>query len=176
MEYITSKIPAVSEKGEAGKITSYLRAHKQELNHVLESIHNMLSARIKTLESDRAGGAGALELWESEGWKCRIYTDGTAECTRRFVCEGVSCTEAWGALYISADFGGADFPFEFSEVPSVQYSISGTGARGYLLGYPSGDGSATEKNTGKWWFARGTASTAEDTVYVEIRAVGRVAG
>lgn len=177
MEYITSKVPAASEKSEAGKITSYLRAHKQELNHALESIFVSLSSRIKKIERLLDGGAAAMsfESGETDGWLWRRYSDGTAECTRRFVCEGVECTGSWGGMSISEDFGGAEFPFAFAEVPMLQYSISGTGSKGYLLGYPSGEGSATAENTGLWWFVRGSASK-NDTVHVDVRAYGRVAG
>ncbi len=178
MEYITSKVPAAPKEGEAGKvITSYLRAHKQELNHVLESIFMPLSARIKKIERAAEEGAfgGAFESGETDGWRWRKYRDGTAECFCRFECADVKCTESWGGMYISADYGGESFPFSFSEVPNVQYSISGTGARGYLLGYPSADGSAGAENTGKWWFARGSASSTADLVYVDVRAEGRLA-
>ena len=174
MEYITSKVPAVSEKSEAGRIASYLRAHKKELNHALESLFATLCARLKKLE--QAGLAKpCFESGETDGWSWRRYSDGTAECWCRFECTGVKCTGSWGEMYISEDFGAYSFPFEFSDVPNVCYSISGTENRGYLLGYPSGDGSATAENTGKWWFARGASSSAEDTVYVDVRAFGRCA-
>ncbi len=169
MEFITSKVPTVASGGDLGRIASYLRAHKQELNHALESLMSLLSARIKG-----SGGTLAQRQGEADGWLWRTFGDGTAECTRRFVCEGVKCTTAWGGMYISPDFGGFDFPFEFSETPSLQMSITGTGERGYLLGYPSGTGSATSKNTGKWWFARGSSSGAEDAVTLDVRAFGRL--
>ena len=78
MEYITSKVPAVSEKSEAGRIASYLRAHKKELNHALESLFATLCARLKKLE--QAGLAEAcFESGETDGWLWRRYSDGTAK-------------------------------------------------------------------------------------------------
>lgn len=169
MEFITSKVPASSEQSEAGKITSYLKTHKQELNHVLENIYESLFGRIKKLERH-----GLYDAGESGGWRWRKYNDGTAECFGRFAYPHVTCERAWGGLYISEDLGAESFPFSFSEVPMVQYSISGTKSLGYLLGYPSGGDSASKERTGKFWFARGSHTTSEDTVHVDIRAYGRV--
>ena len=180
MEYITAKVPAEPEVAEAGRIlTSYLRGHKNELNRVLESIYTALSSRIGALEAgttlSAAGSAApSFRSGESGGWSWRIYSDGTAECWGRFTREGVKCSTKWGSIFISEDCEGEEFPFEFESAPVLSIGISGTGSRGYLLGHPSGEGSATAQSTGRWWFCRGTASDTEDTVQVDIFARGRV--
>ncbi len=178
MEYITSKIPAVPELRDAPRVlTSYLRGHKNELNHALECLHSSLSSRIGALEQSASFAevsTSGITSGVDGGWYWRRYPDGTAECRGKFTRSGVKCATKWGGLYISEDCEGEAFPFEFDGVPVISMSISGTGARGYLLGYPNGENSATSVGTGKWWFVRGTASDTEDSVSVDICAVGRV--
>ena len=180
MEYITSKVPSPPEATEAGRVlTSYLRSHKNELNLVLESLYTSLSSRIGALEGGGAAAGGTAEAGfrcgESGGWYWRRYSDGTAECRGSFVRSGVKCTAKWGNLFISEDCEGERFPFAFDGVPVINMSISGTDARGYMLGYPNGASSATAQETGKWWFVRGSASDTEDSVRVDIFVSGRVA-
>lgn len=154
MEFITGKVP--DSDSQSGAVCAYLRGLREEINHALESI--------------------AVRVGETRGWRWRRYPDGTAECWRQVVCENVDCTSPWGSLFESSEsYGGIEYPFEFSERPCQILSISASGGYAYMLEYPYGSYSNTEKSTGRWMFVRPSAASG-DTAVVDIYVRGRVRG
>ena len=161
-ELLTGKIPSLGEGEPWERLGAYLRTHRTELNAIISALFS-------------AVGTDGFENGKQSGWEWRKYSDGTAECWRSFVCVGVKCTGTWGGLSISQDFGGLAYPFEFAEPPVQSISLSASD-RGYMLGYPCGNGSASAKGTGAWWFVRPDSTDKADRVTVNIFARGRIKG
>lgn len=152
MEFITLPLPAQSD-GERG-IRTYLAGLCEQINHTVESL--------------------SVASGQTRGWSWRRYPDGTAECWRQVVCEDVDCTVQWGAMYESEQgYGGCEYPFEFAFRPTEILSVSATDGSAYMLEYPFGTYSNTQKNAGRFWLVRPSVSRGGRAV-VDICVKGRI--
>ncbi len=161
VEFVTGRLPELGGDDSWENLERYLHAHKTELNHIIEAIYTKI------------GSSRGYENGQTNGWEWRRFSDGTVECWRTVKCENVNCGIGWGPLLISADYGGIKYPFNFKSRP-VQFLSLSSGDKGYMLGYPNGNGSATTSNTGKWWFVRGSGVSGTETVNVDIFVRGRL--
>lgn len=107
-------------------------------------------------EGSSSGGGTGYEYGVSGMWKYKKYEDGTAECWG--ILRDVSdVTWNWASgIYASAEPIYADFPFAFSEIPTVIASSQGD-AMHWLVA--SDEGTITVNNTPYYNLARPTSAT-----------------
>lgn len=103
-------------------------------------------------------------------WTYRKWASGIAECWRK-VTQNISITTLWTGttnMYVSNGGISVDFPFEFTEIPDIFYSVNST--PNSVIPIPSATPVATTKNSYGVQFARPmSAENVEVTIYWTVK-------
>lgn len=120
----------------------------------------------------RTGGDAVVEAGITDGWTWRKWASGIAECWCNYTCTGVKATSSWGSMYESSGYSLCDYPFAFTNVPTQNVHVIGTGGSAFFA-YQYSDRGPTATNAGEIVFYRPTsASTAQDVI-LSIQVIGR---
>ena len=114
------------------------------------------------------------QLVDGVNWTYRLWNSGIGECWGKKVVN-TACSTAWGNLFVSGalDASAVDFPFNFTEIPTVNASLVRGNAGAFLIASGSGGTAPSIYNTGGFEIARGiTQSTANDYT-INYQVMGR---
>lgn len=120
----------------------------------------------------KTGGDAVVEAGTDGIWTYRKWASGIAECWGNYTCFGVTATSAWGSMYESSRFTLADYPFTFTEIPTQNISVIGTGGSAFFVYVYSSYGPTTT-SAGNVNFYRPTSNSTSQNVTLSIYTIGR---
>lgn len=95
-----------------------------------DALNSITSEKVSSW--DAAAGTAYVTVKSTEnGWECREWSNGDAECWYNYDINALSCTTAVGGWYRTAEIKPPAYPFAFAGDPSVNMFFetgSGTGA------------------------------------------------
>ena len=172
-EFDYSKAYVIESRASDKLTTDYSGDYTAKLSPVFDWSDYNFNFNVPVSFKDKFMRNFVEEQGEMDGWKFRIWDDGTMECWRRLQLNGVNVNSAWGGLYTSGSLSATNltYPFEFVETPILTVSLMPFGAGGIIMTPGNGYGNHTQ--TGPFEIARGTAMT--NTQYLlSYHAVGKI--